>query len=232
MGTIRVDTLFRRGRDILQEEGIVPFIQAALMFLKGFFSFSYNTYYIYENDLNGPRFMPKVQNVSLEILSTAQGFDELVNNGFTFSSWDIDALKKRTRRGAIALCIFVNRNLAHRTYVALSEEARNDVDPFPLAIDWRNEAWLGFSRTDPDYHRRGLFLYAKSEIYAFLREQGISKGKFTVEKNNIASNSAHLKMDSKIIGDGYCLKFLWWILWKEKLAEETHVYKWQNRFTI
>jgi hypothetical protein len=232
MGTIRVDTLFRRGRDILQEEGIVPFIQAALMFLKGFFSFSYNTYYIYENDLNGPRFMPKVQNVSLEILYTAQGFDELVNNGFTFSSWDIDDLKNKTRRGAIAFCVFVNRNLAHRTYVGLSEEARNGAAPFPLAIDWRNETWSGFSRTHPNYQRMGLFLYVYSEIFAFLRERGISKDKFTIEKNNIASNSALLKMDSKIIGEGRRFKFLGCILWEEKLAEKTHVYKWQNRFTM
>lgn len=199
--------VFGTEKRILQEQGLVSFLRQI---------FIYRTYYIYENILDGPQFTPKVDNVSLKILSKPEQFDELVENGFNLSYWDINTFKEKASRGVIVFCVFVKQDLAHITCVALSEEAKNAVDPFPLTMDWQNEACSGQSRTDPNYRRMGLLTYVYSEIFRFLKERGLLRDKFTIEKNNIASNKALAKFGSRVIGDGFCLGFLWWKFFHKK----------------
>lgn len=212
--------LFRKGKTILREEGLASFIKTVVLFLRSSFSFAYRTYYIYENTLGGSQFEPKIQDVTLKIVSTPQQLNELVASGFTFPSWDVDALKEKASRGAISFCVFVEQNLAHITWIALSEGAKNCVDPFPLKIDWQNEAWSGSSRTGQNYQGMGLFSYAYTEIFRFLKERGLSKDRFTIEKNNVVSNHTMVKFGSQIIAHGRYLKLLWWTSWKVKPIEK------------
>ncbi len=215
----RLCTLLRKNKDILREEGIIPFIKQAFSFLVGLFFdyiFNYKTCYIYENTLDGPRFTPKIKHVDLKIPSTLQKLDELIANGFDLSSRDINILKKRISQRAIPFCAFAKQDLAHITWVALTEGAKRAVDPFPLKIDWRNEACSGLSWTNPNYRRMGIYTYIYSEIFRFLKERGQSKDKFRIDKDNIASHNALIKLGSEIYAEGYTLKILRWKFYKEK----------------
>ena len=56
--------LFRKGKDILRDEGVIAFIKRTFLFLIRPL-FRRETYYIYEKDLNGldeAEFRPKIQN--------------------------------------------------------------------------------------------------------------------------------------------------------------------------
>jgi hypothetical protein len=216
MVVTKMCTLARRGRTILREEGFTAFMKRAALFLKKSFSVNYSSYYIYENRLEGPQFEPKIEGASLKIVSAPEEFDRLAAEGLILLPWDIKVLKNKAARGAIAFCAFVGRNLAHVTWLALSEEAKNTVDPFPTKIDWQREAWSGSSRTNAKFQRMGLYSYVYSEIFRYLKEIGRVRDRFTIEKNNTASQNTLAKFDSKVIAEGWYLKVFFWKFWKEK----------------
>ncbi len=211
----RLGILLKKAKVILQEEGVIPFIKRAFSFFRTFL-FNYKTCYIYENTLDGPRFTPKTQDVNLKILSTPQELDELIANGFDLSYQDINDLKKKISQGAIPFCAFVKQDLAHITWVALAEESKREIDPFPFKIDWQNEACSGLSGTTPNYRRMGIYSYVYSEIFRFLKEKRRSKDKFRIDKDNIASHNALVKLGSEIYAEGRTLKVLWRKFYKER----------------
>ena len=222
-----IGVLFRRSKEILQREGLLPLIKRAFLFsvrsLVGFF-FSYGNYYIYEKTLNGmteSEFTPKIQNPTLKILYTPMEVDELIAEGFDFSSYsNIENLKERLGKGAILFCVFIGRYLAHTSWVAMSEESKRDIDILPFAVNFQSEVCIGSAVTYPKYRRAGIYTYVYSEIYRFLKEKGWCKAKFSVKIDNIAPQKAQAKLGSGIIAEGRYLKLLWWKSWKEKTMGE------------
>jgi hypothetical protein len=220
----KLTLLVRKGRGILREEGVVVFIKRALLFVISPL-FRRETYYVYEKDLNEldeAEFRPKTQNCTLKITSTPEQIDELMAEGFDFSFHpNIYDIKKRISRGAIAFCAFVGQDLAHITWVALNKEAKRDLDVLPYAVDFsNNEVCSGASETNPEYRRMGIYAYVYSKIFSFLSGEGLSIDRFTIGKDNIASQNALAKFNPIIYAEGEYSKFLWWKFWKEKPIQE------------
>ena len=160
--------------------------------------------------------MPKIQNFTFKTISTNQQADELVAGGFELGS-QITMMRRRLDRGAIAFCIFIERELAHIGWVALTEEAKELVDAFPYKVDFSNgEACTGGTWTHPKYRGNGLMVYGYFKRFQFLREKGIRVSRNVVAKSNIKSQMAHAKFGPKIRGEARYLKILWRRFWWEK----------------
>jgi GNAT superfamily N-acetyltransferase len=220
----RKGILFRRSEEILQRDGLLPFIKRAFLFsLKSLVrSFRYGNYYIYEktlNEMNEFKFTPKIQNVILKIICIPTEVDDLIAEGFDINSYlPTDELKTRINKRAILFCVFVGKELAHTSWVALDNKA--NMDPVPFEIDWQNEACLGPSYTNPKYRGLGVYTFVMSKIYKFLKEKGWLKAKFTVNKKYIAPQKAHAKLGTKIVGEARHLKLLLWEFWRVKPLKE------------
>ena len=81
--------------------------------------------------------------------------------------------RRNLDKGAIAFCIFVNGEVAHIGFVAMSEEAKNTVDHMPYKVDFsNNEACTGATETVPEYRSKGLMGYVYFKRFQFLREKG------------------------------------------------------------
>jgi hypothetical protein len=183
-----------------------------------FLTFDLRSVYIYENDLNtitGKRL--ETDNVSLRIVKNPEEFDRLISEGCRISYWSLAELKDKSTRGAIAFCVFVGQDLGHVTWVATGEASESVVDPFPVKVDWEKEAFSGASRTPVGYRRMGLFTFAYSMIFSFLRDSGFVRVKFTIRKNNTISNHTLSGFGSVVIGEGWYFRFLFIKLWKENL---------------
>lgn len=77
--------------------------------------------------------MPKVQNFTIRVISSNQQADELAADGIEFRS-NIRHARLSLDKGAIAFCFFVDGELAHIGWVALSKEAKNTFDHTPTGL--------------------------------------------------------------------------------------------------
>ena len=214
----KIVTLFKEGVTVLQMDGLAAIIKRIFFSLSRPF-FEYRVYYLYENNLdNKSDFAPRINNYTLKMITAPKEVDDLIADGFNIESYyaDIDALKERIEKRAILFSIFVDRDLAHTSWVALTDEAKEDIDPLRYAVNYRNEVCFGDSRTILKHQKLGIYTYVCSKTFQYLREKGITKARFAVRKNNTTSQKAHAKVGSVICGEMRYLKLFRREFYKEK----------------
>lgn len=173
-----INVLIARAKDILQTEGLIGLARRGVSFWV-YYSFRYGKFYLYKHkhdilkERNEADFMPRITNFTFKIVSTHKQADELAaSTGFDFRQYFINA-RPALDKGAIAFCIFVDRELAHIGWVALTEEARKFVDSLPYRVDFDNkEACTGSTETIPKYRGNGLMAYGYFKRFQYLKERG------------------------------------------------------------
>jgi len=209
--------LLSRAKEILRTEGLLPLLSRGFDFLARCL-FNYGIFYLYEHTVkerNETDFMPKLQNLTVHIVSTNQQADELAASGFDCRSYSVHA-RRRLDKGAIAVCVFVKQELASIVWVAMTDEAKKSFDSLPYHVDFANrEACTGGTQTIPKYRRKGLMTYGYYKVFQLLGEQGIMTSRYAVRTSNIASRRADAKLDYRIYARGRYLRILWWQFWKE-----------------
>ena len=218
----RMGVLFRRSEEILQRDGLLLFIKRAFLFSVRYlvrFFFNYGNYYIYEKTLNKTNefeFTPKTQNPTLKILYTPMEVDELIAEGFDFSSYsNIENLKEGLSKGAMLFGVFIGRELAHTSWVAMNN-ATAIYDPLFQKMNYRDAGYIGPCNTNQVYLGFGLYPYTLTQICKFLKEMGKSKALINTSKSNLPSIRGIIKAGFRISGEARYLKLLFWEFWEEK----------------
>ncbi len=220
----RLTELFTRAKQILQTEGLIPLFRQAFAFVVRR-SFSCGTSYLYEyatenvRKLNEADFMPKIDNFTFKIISTNHEADELEAKGLEFLQFrsPLNNDRDRLEKGAIALCIFIGRELAHIHWIAVTEEAMEILGEPPYRVDFsNNEACSGGSWTNPKYRRMGISNYVNFKALQFLDERGKVIERSAIATRNIASQRSRQPNPPKLYAQGRYLRILWWESWKEK----------------
>jgi len=215
-----MSVLLRRAKQIFQTEGLIFLLRRGLEFFR---VFQYGTYYLYENYpsevLKGRTeadVMPRIQNFTFRVVSTNQQADELEDEGLEFRS-QVTKAREKLDRGAIALCVFVERELGYIDWNAFTEEAKKMVDPLPYKVDFaNNEICDGGAWTNPKYRRMGLSRYASFKEHQFLQEKGVVTNRYSIFMSNIASQRSVAKFGPRMYAEARYLRVLWWKFWKEK----------------
>jgi len=205
----KIDELIKVAKFNLHNGGIFLFLNKSFSFLRKFL-LSYEVVYIYEKQLNGKlvEFFPKIENVTLEIIKNVDQYRTLIKNGYDFGSI---VNENWIKEGTIPFCVFVNKELGHVTWVALDGKAKNYVDELPYEVDFFNSAATsGGSKTNPKYARKGLYLFAYSNIFKFLKENNKKKDIFAINKDNTISQNALAKFDPRKIHEISYINFCWW----------------------
>lgn len=218
----RVSVLVHRAAYTLRTYGLFSFLKQACLYLVTN-GFTHRAIYVYVNDLSFiPEFSPKIKNYQLKIISEPGEVDELVKQGFDFSSYckyyrNVPELKQTLIKGAILFAVFVGQELAHTTWVTLNEEAKQDIDTVPYTVDFQSgEVCSGDSETNPKYRRLGLYAYTRSKVFYFLKQNGFSRDRFAINEDNIASRNTLAKFNSRICTKGVMTRVLLWSFWREK----------------
>jgi hypothetical protein len=207
---------YKRGRYILQKEGLFPFLVKGVRFgaERLFIRVSYYMFEIAVNDSTKLESKPKIQNFAFETILTGQRLNELVAQGFDFGV-HIFGAEERLNHGAIMSCVFVGEELACIHWAAATQKTMNILTEIPYKVDFPNsEAYLGWSETNPKYRRLHLSSYLYWEEKKFLVTMGKTTGRTLVEKSNFASLNCLPKAGGRIYGEGRYLKILWWKSWK------------------
>jgi len=180
--------------------------------VKSVVNFSVKRSLVYENLMEGPYFLPKIdmERVQLRILHSVADYEAMIAEGMDVSNWAPEDLRPGLAAGAITFCVFVDKRLAYRAKMALSEGAMDAVDPFPYPVDWSCEAWGGHARAHDDYRRMGLHLYAWSERLRYAKSVGCTRCLFTVRKGNHPAVSAQEKLGSRVVAEGITVRVAPW----------------------
>ncbi len=185
------------------------------------------TYYLYEHPLregNEAEFMPRAQNVTVKIVSSNREADALAAERFEFRRRFVNA-RRMLDKGAIALCIFVDQEIAHITWLGMTKTAKNAFDSLPYEVNFSNkEACTGGTVTVPKYRNLGLMSYGIFKKFQFLRELGTLKVRHAVRVDNMASRKSYEKFDFGIYAEARYLRILCWKQWRQTtLTRNEHV---------
>lgn len=220
----RAGILWSRALSVLRRQGPASFLKQTMLYLLTN-GLTRKSIYLYENDFSHiPEFLPRAENCELRVIYKPSEVDDLLAKSYDFASYrkfyrDMPELKATLAKGAILFAAFVDRQLAHTTWVALTESAKQDIDSVPYKVDFEaGEVCSGDSETNPKFRRLGLYPYVYSNIFTFLKREGHPLDRFAIEKNNTASNHTLEKFGSRIYAEGRLIRFLLWSFWREKPA--------------
>jgi len=214
----RVTELIRRVKYILQTEGLVPLLKRGLPSVTGCF-FKYETYYVSEQTLQESKeadYMPKVQDFVHKIVTSNGEVNELTTEDFEFRPWH-PVYRRRLDDGAVALCIFVERQLANILWVAMTQQAKDSLNEPPYKVDFsKGETCAGDTWTSPKYRRMGLTRYNQFKRVQLQLENGMVICRGATIKRKTAGRMAAVKFGMRIYAEARYLRVLWWKWWKEK----------------
>jgi GNAT superfamily N-acetyltransferase len=218
----KVGVLWGRGVNIWRRRGFLALIKGTFLYLLAN-GLSFRAIRLFENDLsNLPENKQKKDNWELIKMSSPVEVDELVAMGFNFDNYntffrDISNLKETLKKGALLLGIFVDKQLAHTKWVALTEKAKQDFDAVPYKVNFEGgEVCHGGSETFPQYRGQGLHSYALSQMYSLFKKEGYVLDRCATVKNNAITQHVHQKFGSRNSGEGILIRFLLWSFWLRK----------------
>ncbi len=208
MAIRRLTSLFRRARHILYMEGVLALLGHR------------KTYHIVEinpeaalREINVADFVPKLKNFTFRIVSTVQQADEVAAEGFEFPYYDKDVLDE----GGIAFCVYVGRELAHVTWLAVTEEAKGRFNPLPYRVDFANgEVCLAWTWTKPKYRGNSIMGYVGVKWRQFLKDRGTVTLRLSRATDNVAAERGATKAGEKKYAELRYVRVLWWRSWQEK----------------
>ncbi|MGB2800332.1 MAG: hypothetical protein WBC55_05405 [Dehalococcoidia bacterium] len=217
----RIADQFERAKQIYQTGGFGPLMRQAAVFAAGLL-FLYQTYYVCANitenvaRLSEAAFTPRIDDFTLEIVSSNQQAEELEARGFEFRSFVSNAIE-RLDKGAIAFCVFAGGELANLAWLATTQQAQDSLNQPPIGVDYSsNEAYTGGAWTHPKYRQAGLHSYNTFIRMEFSLRNGIVRNRYVVAKRNLAPQAADAKFGNVRYREARLLKVLWWKSWKER----------------
>ena len=217
----RLIALWRRSRHILQREGLASLLRRAPGFLT-YCLFEHRVYYLYEHstdsvlEVNEADVLPAIRNFTLHVVSSNEAADRLEAAGLEFRSY-VGNATEALDRGAVALCTFVDEDLAHIGWVVMTEEACDAFAEPPCKVNFADrEAMRAGVWTNPKYRGLGLHRWNTFKRLQFMRDRGIAISRGAIAKQNLVAQKAHRLYDPAPYGEGRYLRVLWWKSWKEK----------------
>ena len=164
----------------------------------GNYFFHVSNYYLYEHttgERNEADFLPKIQSFDFCIVSSNREADALARRGADFREC-FPTARQTLDRGGIAFCIFVDGEVAHGGWVALTEAAKKTFDGIPYPVDFlHGEACTGGTLTLPKFRGKGLMKYGYFKRFEFLRTRGIRISRNAVKADNFISQRIHAKFN-------------------------------------
>ena len=199
----------------------MQFINKILYYMKKILGLDFFSAFFYEDYYDNKKENSTLTTPNSEfiIIENKDMLEKIINKNYTFDIYKINQIKYAVDEQAISFCIFVNKKLAHITWLALNDRGKRYVDGgfnWPLKINWSRMGFWGLAYTNPKFRKNSFYRYTHEQIQKFLLNKNIKINSFGMRKNNLASIAAMSKYEPKIIAQGYA--FVW--------------FKFKFRFTI
>jgi len=209
-------------RQILKDEDVPILLGRTILYLQRK-CFNIQNYYLYEqklNELNEADHLTQIDNCSLKVIAThrqadevaREGFDDFRENVFLNKLMDI---RSSLDQGSIALCLFVDKKLAHLGIMAISEEAKGTFDSLPYHIDFAHGQACSGAVTLPEFRNKGLMTYSCFKRFEFLKKLGYQTVRYAIAVDNLVSQKVHGKFGPRKYARMRHIKIGRWSFYKE-----------------
>jgi len=133
----------------------------------------------------------------------------------------VRSASRRLEYGAVAFCAFVQRELAHVSWVGLTEPAMRSLTslPVPVRLD-EGEGYWGAALTMRRFRRLGLYKHVMNWRLWYSHEHGCPVLVDATAVDNVASLRGHDAFDRRLRGVYLYRRRLWWSDWKELIETE------------
>ena len=176
-------------------------------------------YVIYQFDTDagcGPLSVPPIDGLEVFVVEREEDLDALAARGFEVPVSHPTFRRGWLRRGGVAFCAYVNRELAHVAWVALTTAARGCCDGLPYHVDFeRGEACWGGSYTSRRFRGCGLYTYVCGVRLRYLHEHGWPVCRDAVRVDNVASLKGQGQWNPRPCFGASLVRFLGWTRWRE-----------------
>ncbi len=217
---MKLKAIARRASGIIDNEGLLYLFRRGFVFTAHYL-FTLNEHYLFEYNIPkiaASGFLRK-DDFTYRIVSTNQQVDELISEGFKVLDHItyFDDMRQRVCQGTFAVCIVVDHELAHITWIAMNQKAKDIIDNLPYRVDFStNEVCSGDIITSLKYRRKGLAAFAKYIAIQYLNQRGKIILRSSVNSDNIASLKLHAKLGAIKYAKARYLRILGFRFWMEK----------------
>lgn len=180
---------------------------------------SVERYVIYEFDthVSGVGKQPDIEGLEVVVLEGDEDLDSLVERGFEVPPCHPSFRREWLQRGGVVACAFVQRQLAHVGWLALSAEAKGCCDCLPYDVDFAHgEACWGGAYTWPRYRGRGLYEHVCGVRLTYMREHGFHRCRDAVSVGNTASLKGQAPWHPGPRLSGRLVRIGRWTSWREQ----------------
>jgi hypothetical protein len=211
-----VPPVLHRATRIIQNDGWPSLVRQGLRYANNSM-LTFGTYLVYEIDVSIPTDIVKKKHQEyhrMVVIPDVAEFDRLVVQGYDFGT---RKLRPKLRKGAIAFCVFEDKNLVSETWMALDAEAKSAIDPVPFSVDFKaGQACIGVRFTDPKYRKNRLVEYCVAARLQSLIAGYCNKARMSVNANNKISQKFINRFHTELVAKGNYVKLLGWHYWKEE----------------
>jgi len=205
---------------IYRDEGALSLMKRMLSFL---FSkiLLYETYYltkihIEDSLIKQPKPVDFADKLTFKWIESNYQAEEIAREYEDFRPYTKNA-HQRLDAGGIAVCTYVDKELACYAWVAINESGMKAMSHMPVTIDFDNkEVYSSYSYTIPKYRRKGIRYYRLRFRYKMFVEKGVEVLCSAIRTNNYASLKANSDRPKYMItAKVYILKILGLRFFKE-----------------
>ena len=216
-----VQWLFVRGADVLRAEGprgLWEAVAAHLRYLAARLcgSTDYVIHVTNTADCVVGLTAPPVKGLEVHVLTDEHEVGRLLNEGYEDVRTVVRRATQRLRQGAVGICAFVNREIAHIEWVAFTETAGRTIDVPPCFVDHGNkEALWGGAYSVGRFRKMGLFRHVMACALRYCQEQGCQLVVGTTQLHNVPSVQGQDPYGPRVRACIRHRRFLMWCDWRE-----------------
>jgi hypothetical protein len=170
------------------------------------------------------KYRPRIDldKLTFKTISSNEEADALEIDGFyfrntpTYFNHNLTLYRRWLDFGAVACCIFVEKELAAIDWAIVSRYTQEKIGAPPVRVDFNNhEALSRGAWVNPKYRGLKLWVYTASMRNLFLLANQFAIKRGVVDYTNHPGKGISEASGHKVCGTGRRIRILWWTIWKE-----------------
>ena len=159
---------------------------------------------------------PSIDGLEVYILGSESDVQRLMSEGYEDVRRVVRPAARRLQQGAVGFCAFVNREVAHVSWVAFTQEAKLTFDVLPYFVDFEGgEACGGGTLTTEPFRNRGLYRHVRAWRLRYCCEHGSHVLVDATAVNNTPSLRGMNRYNPRMRAFYRNRRFLRWREWTE-----------------
>jgi hypothetical protein len=204
-----------RARELVRSEGLSALVTAAVRR----YVIDSRTFFLYEHyhrARSGTGLVPRPEGFDECLVEGNEAADSAAAGHNDFRD-TVPGARRALECGAVALCIYHGRDVAHVGWLATSSAARRALDRLGYEVRFdRGESWTGAAFTAPRFRNRGLLTYSCQRRFEYLLSGGFAVSRAAVATDNAASHHVTMRFEPRVYAIGRQLRILRWRKWTER----------------